>query len=108
MTVCGQEFSPQVLQRLQQTVEADPFVAPGSVPAGLRVVELAHCLGTAQRSQLPGGAAEAGAGREDSSALVCPAVVAPPRRVQTEPAPPPVSPVETSLEALQPVKLGTN
>ena len=24
MTVCGQEFSPQVLQRLQQTVEAEP------------------------------------------------------------------------------------
>jgi hypothetical protein len=106
MTVCGQEFSPQVLQRIQQTIDAEPGLSRRALSR--RVCEWLNwrtTLGRLKEVSCRVALRKLEHGGEIHLPAVCPAVVSAPRRVQTEPAPPPGSPVETSLEALQPVGL---
>jgi hypothetical protein len=106
MRVCGQEFSPQLLQRIQQTVDRRPDLSRRalsrqvcawlnwrSVSGELQQVSCRVALGKLQR----GGALHLPA--------VAPAVVSPPRRVAAPPRPPEVAPTVASLQALQPVSL---
>ncbi len=107
MTVCGQEFSPQILQCIQRSVHAQPALSRRALSrrvcewlnwrtrlGKLKEVSCRVALGKLERRgqiQLPAAR---------------PAVILPPRRVRAEPETPPEgTPTETSLEALQPLSL---
>ncbi len=106
MKVCGQEFGPQLVQRIQQTVNDEPGISRRTLSrrvcewlnwrtasGELKQVSCRVALGKLQRR-----------GALDLPA-VAPAVVSPPRRVAAQPAPQQVLPTEASLQALQPVRL---
>jgi hypothetical protein len=106
MTVCEQEFSSQVLQRIQQTVDAEPGLSRRALSR--RVCEWLNwrtALGQLKEVSCRVALRKLEHRGEIHLPAVCPAVVSPPRRAPTEPAPPQGSRVETSLEALQPVSL---
>ena len=106
MQVCGQEFSAQLLRRIQRTVEAEPGLSRRALSRRIcqwlnwrtalgkpKEMSCRVALGKLQRRgvlDLP---------------RVAPAVVAPSRRGAARRALPPRAPRETSLAALQPIRL---
>ncbi len=106
MTICGQEFSPEIVQRIQQTVDDEAALSRGALSrrvcqwlnwrtalGKLKEVSCRVALLKLHRRgliQLPAAR---------------PGSVPPPRRVRAEPVRPEAASVEQSLEALQPVSL---
>jgi hypothetical protein len=106
MQVCGQEFSPQLLQRIQQTVDHEPGLSRRDLSR--RVCEWLNWRTVLdQLKQVSCRVALLKLHRRGAVDLpaVAPAVVARPRRAPAQPAPQEVVPTEASLEALQPVSL---
>ena len=106
MTVCGQEFSPQILQRIQQAVDRNPGMSRRCLSQ--RVCEwLNWRTALGQLKQVSCRVALLKLQRRGAIDLpaVAPAVVAPPRRVPAQPARQEGVPTEASLQALQPVSL---
>jgi hypothetical protein len=106
MQVCGREFSPQLLQRIQQTVDEAPDLSRRALSR--RVCEwLNWRTALGQLKQVSCRVALLKLQRRGALDLpaVGPAVVSPPRRVVAESTPPKVPPRDPSLEALQPVSL---
>ena len=106
MQVCGQEFSPQLLQRIQQTVDHEPDLSRRDLSR--RVCEWLNWRTVLdQLKQVSCRVALLKLHRRGAIDLpaVAPTVVAPPRRAPAQPAPQQVVPTEASLQALQPVSL---
>jgi len=106
MQVCGQEFSPQLLQRIQQTVDDEPDLSRRELSR--RVCEwLDWHTALDEPKQVSCRVALLKLQRRGALDLppVAPAVVSPRRRVAARSAPPQVVPTEASLQALQPVSL---
>ena len=107
MTVCGQEFSQEILRRIQQAIDEDPALRRGALSR--RVcgwLNWRTVLG-----QLKEVSCRVALLKLHRRGLLCLPTVDPrsiprPGRVRAEPHEPPQSaPGETSLEALQPVSL---
>src|SRR5271157_2829004 len=106
MQICGQEFSAQLLQRIQQTVDGEPELSRRALSR--RVCEwLDWRTAWGEPKELSCRVALLKLHRRGSLHLpaVAPAVVSPPRRVWAETVPQEVVPVEASLQSLQPVSL---
>src|SRR5208282_2698420 len=106
MQVCGQEFSAQLLQRIQQTVDGEPELSRRALSR--RVCEwLDWRTAWGEPKELSCRVALLKLHRRGSLHLpaVAAAVVSPPRRVWAETVPQEVVPVEASLQSLQPVSL---
>jgi hypothetical protein len=105
MAICGQSWSPQILQRIQQTVDTEPGLSRRALSR--RVCEwLDWRTPLGKRREVSCRVALLKLHRQGKIELPAarPAVI--PRRVRAEPAPgPEAAPSETSLSALQPVSL---
>lgn len=106
MTVCGQKFGPQILQRIQQTVDQEPGLSRRALSR--RVCEWLNwrtVLGQLKELSCRVALRKLERRGEIHLPAVGPAVVSPPRRVPAAPALPEVVSTTTSLQALQPVSL---
>ncbi len=106
MKVCGREFSPQLLQRIQRTVDQEPDLSRRDLSR--RVCEwLDWHTALHQPKQVSCRVALLKLQRRGALDLpaVAPAVISPRRRVPAPSAPPEIVPTEASLQDLQPVSL---
>jgi len=106
MQVCGQEFSPQLLQRIQRTVDREPDLSRRALSR--RVCEwLNWRTALDQPKQVSCRVALLKLHRRGVIDLpaVAPVVAFPRGRVPAPPTPQKVAPSEAPLEALQPVSL---
>src|SRR5208337_3394075 len=97
MQVCGREFGPQLLQRIQQTVDQEPDLSR-------RALSRLVCEWLNWRTALH-ELKEVSCRVALDLPAVAPAVVSPPRPLPARRAPQPIVVTEASLEALQPVSL---
>jgi uncharacterized protein DUF4338/transposase Tn5 family protein/transposase-like protein len=106
MQVCGQEFSAQLLQRIQQTVDDEPELSRRALSRRV-CAWLDWRTAGGEPKDLSCRVALLKLQRRGSLNLpaVAPAVVSPPRRVSAATVPQEVVPVEASLASLQPVSL---
>ena len=106
MQVCGREFGPQLLQRIQQTVNREPDLSRRALSR--RVCEwLNWRTALHELKEVSCRVALLKLHRRGALHLpaVAPAVVSPPRPLPARRAPPPRVVREASLQALQPVSL---
>ena len=106
MQVCGREFGPQLLQRIQQTVDQEPDLSRRALSrlvcewlnwrTALHELKEVSCRVALLKLHRRGAL---------DLPAVAPAVVSPPRPLPARRAPQPIVVTEASLEALQPVSL---
>jgi hypothetical protein len=106
MQVCGREFGPQLLQRIQQTVDQEPDLSRRALSrlvcewlnwrTALQELQEVSCRVALLKLHRRGAL---------DLPAVAPAVVSPPRPLAARRAPQPIVVTEASLEALQPLSL---